>query len=210
MAGGYAIGIIGASGQFDTTGTETEGGGDKEQTSGSETEGLQYGSMFAEYSFGEMYGMTLGVSYTPVDSSLGAKSRTDTASDANDPGSSDAGTYRAEAEISNHATIYVEPTYMPSDNFGVYLKGGVARVNVTSLENIALGDDSSAYGNETVLGGLYGLGVKVVHDSGILLKLEYMRINYQTVELTSTTGNSNSIKAEPVQEAVRIAIGYKF
>ena len=32
MAGGYAIGIIGATGKVDTSGSETEGGGDQEKT----------------------------------------------------------------------------------------------------------------------------------------------------------------------------------
>ena len=175
MAGSYAIGIIGATGTAETKGYEQEGtttGSDNEKNSTTIRDGLIYGSIFAEYTFGEMYGMTLGVSYTPMDRSIGAKSRTDTnTSTAGD--TSDDGTYTASADISNHATIYIEPTFMPTDNFGLYLKGGVSRVIVNSLESIALGDDSSAYGDETVYGGMFGLGAKVVHDSGLMFKLEY-------------------------------------
>ena len=216
MAGGYAIGIIGATGKVDTSGSEQEGnttGSDQEKTSTTHQEGLLYGSIFAEYTFGEMYGMTLGVSYTPVDSSIGAKSRTDsqTASDALDSSASnDSGKYTAEAEISGHATIYIEPTFMPTDNFGVYLKGGVARVVVKSLEQIAIGEDSSSYGNETVYGPMFGFGVKGMYDNGVTLKLELIRILYQTVKMTSATGNKNTIEADPEQLAVRLGIGYKF
>ena len=214
MAGSYAIGIIGATGKVDTSGSETEGGGDGEVTTATEQEGLLYGSLFAEYTFGEMYGLTLGASYTPVDSSIGAQSRTDTqtASDTLDTarGSDDSGTYTAKADISNHATIYIEPTFMPTDNFGLYLKGGVSRVVVNSLESIALGDDSSAYGDETVTGRMFGLGAKVVHDSGLLFKLEYTKTIYETVKMTSTSGNKNIISADPEIEALRLAIGYKF
>ena len=78
MAGAYSIGIIAGSGKVDTKGSETEGGGDLEKTETTYQEEILYGSLFAEYTFGEMYGLTLGVSYTPVDSSIGAKSRTDT------------------------------------------------------------------------------------------------------------------------------------
>ena len=209
MAGGFAIGIIAATGKVDTSGYETEGGGDKEKTSTTMQEEILYGSLFAEYTFGEMYGLTLGASYTPVDSSLGVKSRTDTQSDS-DETSDDSGTYTAEADISGHTTIYIEPTFMPNDNFGIYLKGGVSRVIVNSLENIAIGTDSSAYGDETVLGGMYGLGAKVVHDSGLLFKLEYTKTIYETVKMTSTSGNLNVISADPEIEAVRLAIGYKF
>ena len=212
MAGSYAIGIIGATGQAETKGHEQEGsttGSDNERNSTTIKEGLLYGSIFAEYTFGEMYGMTLGVSYTPMDRSLGAKSRTDTVSDATED-STDTGTYTAAANISEHATIYIEPTFMPTDNFGLYLKGGVSRVIVNSLETIALGTDSSAYGDETVLGGMYGLGAKVVHDGGLMFKLEYTKTIYETVSMTSTTGNKNTISADPEIEAVRLAIGYKF
>ena len=213
MAGSYAIGIIGATGKIDTSGSEQEGsttGSDKESNSTKILEDLHYGSIFAEYTFGEMYGMTLGVSYTPMDRELGTKSRTDTNTATKPDTLDDDGTYTAKADISKHATIYIEPTFMPTDNFGLYLKGGVSRVIVNSLESITLGADSSAYGNKNVLGGMFGLGVKAVHDSGLLLKLEYIRINYNTVKFASTTGNGNIIEADPVQEAVRIAIGYKF
>ena len=210
MAGSYAIGIIAATGKVDTSGSETEGTGDKEKTSTTMQEEILYGSIFAEYTFGEMYGLTLGVSYTPMDRSLGAKSRTD-ANTATKPDTlDDDGTYTAKADISNHATIYIEPTFMPTDNFGLYLKGGVSRVIVNSLESIALGEDSSAYGNETVFGGMYGLGAKIVHDSGLLFKLEYTKTVYDTVTMTSTSGNLNVISADPEIEAFRLAIGYQF
>ena len=91
MAGSYAIGIIGATGKVDTSGSETEGTGDKESTTTTHQEGILYGSIFAEYTFGEMYGLTVGASYTPMDSVIGSKTRTDTASDANDSGSDDGG-----------------------------------------------------------------------------------------------------------------------
>ena len=209
MAGSYAVGIIAATGKVDTKGHEQEGGGDGEKTETTAQEAILYGSIFAEYTFGEMYGMTLGVSYTPMNNSIGAKTRTDTnTSTAGD--TSDDGTYTASADISNHATIYIEPTFMPTDNFGLYLKGGVSRVVVNSLESIAIGPNSSAYGNETVFGGMYGLGAKVVHDNGLLFKLEYTKTIYETVKMTSQTGNKNVITADPEIEAVRLAIGYQF
>ena len=210
MAGSYAIGIIGATGKVDTSGSETEGTGDKERNSTTHKEAILYGSLYAEYTFGEMYGLTLGASYTPMDRSIGAKSRTDTNTATKPDSLDDDGTYTASADISNHATIYIEPTFMPTDNFGLYLKGGVSRVIVNSLESIALGDDSSAYGDETVLGGMFGLGAKVVHDSGLLFKLEYTKTIYETVKMTSTTGNKNIISADPEIEAFRLAIGYQF
>ena len=189
MAGGFAIGILGAGANFETSGNEKEGTGAATANgtdnfainSATVDADLIYGSIFAEYTFGEMYGLTLGVSYTPLNTSIGTKKRTDTSSDSTKDTGDDTGDYIAKAELSNHATIYIEPTFMPTDNFGLYLKGGVSRVIVNSLESIAFGENSSAYGDETVLGGMYGLGAKVVHDSGLLFKLEYTRTIYETV-----------------------------
>jgi len=154
--------------------------------------------------------MTFGVSYTPMDTEIGTKSRTDTTLEDTTNADNSTGTYTAKADISSHATIYIEPTFMPNDNFGVYLKGGVSRVVVNSLESITLGEDSSAYGNETVFGGMYGLGAKIVHDSGLMFKLEYTKTIYETVKMTSTSGNKNIISADPEIEAFRLAIGYQF
>ena len=218
MAGSYAIGIIAATGKVDTKGSETEGSAssdsDNEITTTEHQEEILYGSLFAEYTWGEKFGLTLGASYTPINSSIGTKSRTDsqTASDALDTagGSDDSGTYTAEAEISDHATLYIEPTFMPSDNFGVFLKGGVSRVTVKSLETIALGEDSSAYGNENVLGRMFGVGAKIQHDGGLMFKVEYTKTMYDEVTMTSTSGNKNTIKADPEIEAVRLSIGYRF
>ena len=213
MAGSYTIGIIGGSGTVDTSGSETEGnttGSDQERTETTIQEAIIYGSIFAEHTWGEMYGLTLGVSYTPMESEIGTKARIDTASDANDPGSSDAGTYTAKAEISSHATVYIEPTYMPTENFGFYLKGGLSRVVVDSLESITLGEDSNAYGDATVTGSMFGLGLKAQHDSGLMFKLEYTKTIYETVNLTSASGSKSTISADPEVQAVRLALGYKF
>ena len=210
MAGNYAIGIIAATGKVDTSGSETDGA---ENNATTIQEDILYGSIFAEYTFGEAYGVTLGVSYSPMNGELGSESRGDTApadDDRDAASSNDAGTYTAKADISNHATIYIEPTFMPTDNFGLYLKGGVSRVIVNSLESIALGEDSNAYGDETVTGRMFGLGAKVVHDSGLLFKLEYTKTIYETVKMTSTTGNKNIISADPKIEALRLSIGYQF
>ena len=158
-----------------------------------------------------MYGVTVGASYTPMDRDLGVKSRTDTQSETTDSNSSnDSGTYTAEADISGHTTIYIEPTFMPNDNFGLYLKGGVSRVIVNSLESIALGEDSSVYGEEVVNGIMYGVGMKGGYETGMFYKLEVIRIIYDEVKMTSTTGNKNIITAEPEQLAARLAIGYRF
>ena len=213
---GFSIGVIGNYATFDTSGTEKEGniGNSPDINTGSISSDVDFGSMFVEYTMGETFGATIGIEHVPGDATLGTKSRTDTASDANDAGSADAGTYTGKAEISDYYMFYVEPTLMGDSyggfNFGLYAKGGVNRITVRSLESIALGDDSSAYGNEDVWGVTYGLGVKGVHSSGLFFKIEGINTEYGKVTLDSTTGNKNLITADPEYTAGRIAIGYNF
>ena len=151
--------------------------------------------------------MTFGVSLIPGDTEIGAKSRTDTASDANER-SDDSGTYTAKAEVSDHITLYVEPTFYAGNGFGIFLKGGVSHVKVNTLESITLGDDSSAYGNQSVFGGMTGAGIKYKHPNGLLLKVEHTETVYETVDLDGNNGNT--ISAQPEQSSTRLSIGYQF
>ena len=212
---GMAVGVKGSLSTFDTTGSEEEGygaatGAGIETTTASSSEDVGYGSLFLEFVAKEAWaGYTVGVEYIPGEATLGTKSRTDTQSDSNET-SNDSGTYTAKAEISDAFTIYLEPTVYATENFGLYVKGGGSRVTVKSLESIAKGENSSAYGDVDVWGLLLGAGVRYTHDSGFLLKLEYAHTDYESVTLTSSTGNKNRIKASPEQEAVSFAIGYQF
>lgn len=209
----FAIGIIGNTSTFDTTGTEDEGwgaGGSAgkaiETTSASISKDVEFGSIFAEVVGRDGWaGMTVGLEYIPGEAELGAKSRTDSDGDTSDD--ADTGVYTGKAEISDHISFYLEPTIYPTENIGIYVKGGVTRVTVKSLETL---QSQSTYGDVDVWGGSVGAGLRLATNIGFLVKLEYLSTQYEEVELTSSTGNKNRIKAEPEQEAARIAIGWQF
>ena len=214
-SGNFSVGIIANLSTFDTTGTETEGDANSvtsanESNGGSHSEDVEFGSLFAEYSVmsDNYWGVTFGLEYIPDSTEIGAKSRSDTVSDSTET-SSDTGTYTAKARVSEHMAVYLEPT-IGTDMFGIYAKGGFARVTVETLESIDVGTDSSAYGDEGVFGVMYGLGIKAKHSSGLFLKLESLNIDYDSVSLRSTTGNENLVTAKPEQESTRIAIGFAF
>ena len=210
LAGTYNIGIIGNAASFDTDGSE-EDPTDGELNRTSVSEDVDFPSLFIEVNSPQTswgFSLTAGLEYIPGEAELGAKSRTDTTTDANEDDQDDS-TYTAKAQVSDHWGLYVEPTYNV-DNFGLYLKAGVSQVTIESLESITSGTDSSAYGNEDVHGIMHGIGIKGTHDSGMFYKLEYTMINYEPVTLQSTTGNKNKIKADTESESVRFAIGYSF
>ena len=211
---GYVIGIIANDSTFDTSGSEEEGRagsevGKTEVTSASVSEDADFTSFFAEVvAKGDNVGIAIGFEYVPGEASLGSKTRTDTDVDENTTGTSY--TYTAKAEVSDHMTLYVEPIIYPVDFLGVYGKMGISQVTVNTLEAIASGIDSSAYGDETVFGATFGAGLRVNTPIGLVIKAEYAKTQYEGVRFVSTTGNNNIIKASPEQESTRLMLGWQF
>tara|TARA_B100001123_G_scaffold268853_1_gene299240 strand:+ start:384 stop:1106 length:723 start_codon:yes stop_codon:yes gene_type:complete len=214
---GFAIGIYGIQSTFDTEGTEIENPGieeNQERTGTSITEDVDFGSIFAEVALHEGYaGVTFGIEYVPGAAEIGSKSRTDVTTDATEANQDD-NTYTAKAEVTNHISLYAEPTlYVTGDGenqLGFYAKLGGSRVDVNTLEDISSGTDSSTYDDETVYGGIFGIGIRAKHSSGVLIKAEWTQTHYQTIELVSDSGNKNKIEADIDQEDFRIALGYQF
>lgn len=210
---GWSIGVLANGGDFDTTGHEFEGTGSTETTATTISENVAYPAIFTEVtgvSSGGIFGLTVGVEYTPGGDTIGAKSRTDTTTDALEA-SQDDGTYDAKAEVEDLITAYIEPTIMFNDNFGIYAKAGMTRVKVNTLESIAVGADSASYGDVNIWGTSYGAGFKAWHSSGLFMKVEAIQTDYADFTLSTTTGNQNAVEVTNMeQEAVRAAIGYNF
>ena len=149
--------------------------------------------------------VTMGVEYIPGEAEIGAKSRTD-----DNTVNTDDGTYTAKAEVSDYISAYVEPGFVIADWFGIYGKLGVSSVKVDTLESIAIGSDSSSYGNKRIVGGMLGVGAKFQSPMGIFVKVETTRNRYQKIKLKSTTGNKNTIEAQPEMSATRLILGFNF
>ena len=205
---GVSAGVIGNKSQFTTNGSETEGGGDSEVTKAEESESHAFPSWFGEIGVRTgLLGINIGYENVPFDANLGAKTRTDV-NDAKD--TNDDGAYKAEAEVSDYHVYYIEPQIWLNDNLAIYGKFGRNDVTVKSMENIAQGENSSTYGDASVDGDVIGAGIRFKSDLGFLIKIEYQEIDYETVTLTSTTGNANTIKGDIDQVSGRIAIGWQF
>jgi len=217
---GFSVGVLAASSDYDIRGSEREGvGGDIQQggtaaqvetTTTTYSTTADFGAVFVEYTGGNSGGiaMTVGVEYVPGEASLGSKARTDTDGDTSDD--ADTGTYTAKAEVKNFVTLYFEPTVMINDNIGLYAKGGVAHITVNTLEDIAKGAASSAYGDADAWGGVFGGGIRLHTNFGVFLKAEATKTQFQSVEFASGTGNKNVIKATPESTDFRVALGYNF
>ena len=208
---GFSVGIVYGDTDFTTKGTESDNkgvaGAAPEITTGTApTINHDVYSYFVEYTTGQ--GSTFGVELIPDSATVGTKTRTadGVVSAAGDSTEEINGEQTAKGEVSDHTTYYAEPTWMMSENFGVFVKGGAANVTVATKEVMT---SNSTYGDQDVWGVMTGFGAKVYYGS-FFAKLEYVETEYGEVALQSTTGNKNQITADIDSEATRIAIGYNF
>ena len=208
-AEGFAVGVTGAYNMIEADGTETEGtAADTSTRTKSVSNNVFTGSVFGEYSFANVSyansGVTFGVRYTPGAADVSDKvfSRTDTAEGTGAAGSSSGSvTYKAQAEIDNYINYYLD---IPLYN-NLYVKAGWSQIDVNTKESG--GTNTGKYGNSTLDGINYGIGVKG-ENGNMVWKLAYEATNFDTLNLTSTT--SNKIKADLDTSEVNLSVGYKF
>ena len=201
---GLSFGAIYNDATFDTSGREMKGqaGGSNEASAKtSKSNDQAFGSYFAEYTLPQ--GSTFGIELIPGDAELGAKSRTQVNPDAQ----SAAGTVTASAQVKNHVLLFAEPTKVMSDTFGIYLKGGFAKVTVNSLDSQTSTTIAGTYGNKDVYGTAMGIGAKV-YRGNLFVKLEHLKTDYGNMTFVSST--NKTIEADIDQTATRIALGYNF
>jgi hypothetical protein len=205
---GFSIGATYSNTDFSTKGNETTGAdntGALEVNSTTKTGSEDVGAIFAEYTFAQ--GSTIGIEYIPGEAEIGKASRTqaNTAATGNDA----SGTITAKATISEYTRIYVEPTWMANDRFGVFVKGGAAHLSVQPSYTETADVIQSTYKSEDVWGVMYGFGAKAYFGNAFI-KAEYLETEFGTYSHQSTTGNKNKITADVDMEETRVSIGYNF
>ena len=205
---GFSIGATYSNTDFSTKGNETTtkaGDVGLEVNSTTKTGSEDVGAIFAEYTFAQ--GSTIGIEYIPGEAEIGKASRTQQNSTAalNDA----SGTITAKATISEYTRIYVEPTWMANDRFGVFVKGGAAHLSVQPSYTETADVIQSTYKSEDVWGVMYGFGAKAYFGNAFI-KAEYLETEFGTYSHQSTTGNKNKITADVDMEETRVSIGYNF
>ena len=207
---GFSIGATYSNTDFSTKGNETTtklGDVGLEVNSTTKNGSADVGSLFAEYTFAQ--GTTIGIEYIPGDAEIGKGSRTQS-NTVTVPANDDVtGTITAKATISEYTRIYVEPTWMANDRFGVFVKGGAAHLSVQPSYTETADVIQSTYKSEDVWGVMYGVGAKAYFGNAFI-KAEYLETEFGTYSHQSTTGNKNKITADIDMEETRISIGYNF
>ena len=206
---GFSVGATYAPTSADTKGHEsTNQAGTSRRVNSSISKDFDVGSIFAEYTFAQ--GSTIGIDYIPGEAELGKKNGTAKTLSLGGDGTSTAGTVTASAELSDHMVFYAEPTYMMTPTFGVYVKGGAAKVTVSpKVKETTASTIRASYKDKDVWGVAYGIGAKAYYGN-IFLKVEHLETEYGTYTHKSTTGDLNTVTADIDTSATRFALGYNF
>ena len=216
QAGSFGIGVKGSYTSIDASGSETEEtnkGTENSINTASVDNNAVLGSVFVEYSLNDVSwasagnSFTLGIQHTPgkADVSDKTETRTDTETIVNAAkvASNNTRTQTAQAEVDNYNNLYVEvPVYG-----ALYVKAGMSRIDVKTKETTD-GSNGGSYGDDTLDGTNYGVGLKGVTSSNIIWKIAYEETNFDTLSLTSTTGNT--LSADLDTSEVNLSSGYRF
>ena len=209
QAGSFGLGVSGNIASVNADGTETPG------ASGSETDvsvmtatagnNFMFGSVYAEYAFGDGENFVFGIEHVPFSGDINSKTltRTDASRDADVTGEADTGTLKANAAIDNHTTYYVE---VGAGGTGLYGKVGFAQVDIDVTQTNASG--YGTYPDKTLDAWTYALGYKSGFGEKGVVKIEGFMTDYDSYSATSTT--SNTLKANLDVVGAKLSLGVKF
>ena len=120
-------------------------------------------------------------------------------------------TQTAQAEISDHLMAYIETPAVGLSgigNSGLYAKAGYIQLTVNTGDSLGTG---AAYGNVDINGDMWGIGIRHLFDTGIILKLEGTFTDYDAIQLKSTGSDAaTTIDADIDSKAAKLSLGYSF
>ena len=161
-------------------------------------------SMFIERSIDMNSGMimSVGLDYVPLTenvATLGGGTGTD-----------------AGVKAGNLVTAYIQPTFSLNETVSLYGKLGYAvgdlEINNITRQATTGGDTAStdASASKTLQGPVYGLGVQVNRDLGVLnfVRLEATKTDFDQV--THTNSNGKILTADAEMELITLTIGKSF
>ena len=212
---GINAGVTLLYGAFDVTGAEeklaanhSSGAGDaatvKHSAEGENAEG-EFGlaSIFVEKTLGDKF--AIGIDYVPMAAdSETAENKTNVAgSRTAATGVDGALTNTVQVEFENLTTAYAMINLGP-----MYVKAGVMTVDVNTKENLGTG---GAYGNTSLDGTMFALGMDRELDNGAFVRLEGTVMEFDGVELTNQNDSTKSVKVDGIDGyGARISIGKSF
>ena len=197
---------VGASGSFvkvsadgtETTGAGTNGAANTNSKSVDEIGGIA--SIFLDYEFDS--GIVFGISHVPVAADVSSKVHTRAESSEGVSGTDSTGAVsrKADAEVENLNTVYLEYPVGP-----MFVKAGYSQIDVNTKENAIT--SSGTYGNDTLDGYMVGVGLNADIGS-FFTKTAVEYTDFESLALSSST--NNKITAELDLFEIKLSVGKRF
>jgi opacity protein-like surface antigen len=199
-----SVGISAAYGNFDGEAKETNVTA-KAAKSGDAN--FPFASIFAEYSrtLDKSWKLAIGLDYIPLETEIESMTRSSTSKNAGIAVGE--GNTTAKMELKNHATLYVQPSYMIDQTLSVFGKVGYSQADLNiNATNAATG--STLNKKDTLQGYLVGIGIQNNISKNAFVRLEGNYTDYDTVTYTNSTGTK--FTGDGKLMAAKVSIGTSF
>jgi opacity protein-like surface antigen len=214
FADNWNVGVSASYGNIDGTTRDTQvtdAGAQVTQTRGA-TSGdadFPFGSIFLEYAktMDKDLDLIFGLDYIPLKAEIDSKSFADRDKKPGGDDINSSGTRQAKLELSNYATLYLQPTYKIGGGTAVFGKVGYIHGDVKiSGSNTATGSTINA--TDTLNGYVVGLGVQHNINKNVFVRLEGNFTAHDDVTATDSKGTKFTADSELI--AGKLSIGYSF
>jgi opacity protein-like surface antigen len=199
LADNYNIGLSGAYGNFEASGSQTKDSIKKNQSGDAE---FPFASIFVEYNktMSKEWDVAFGLDYIPFSTEIDSRSETDT----ND---TTTGTRSATIDLKNHFTAYVQPSYNLGNGLAVFGKIGYSHADL-KISSINLNGFGTLNKDDTLEGYLAGIGIQKNIDKTMFVRFEANYTDYDNVTYTNSSGTL--FNADPELWTAKISIGKSF
>ena len=214
-AAGLGFGVTGNWVDVDASGSETVNAGDggsAQTSSASVSEQSIVPSYYLELTLGEANNWALGYEAIPGAADVSDKTHTRTDSETSVTSTpaetSNSRAFKADAEVEDFKVIYAE---VPIGSV-FYVRAGISEITVNTKETKS--GNGGNYGNATLDGIQYGVGLKGIYGDSIRWKAGWEVNDFDSLSLTST-GNSvaaetNTLKADLDTWGLKFGVGLQF
>ena len=203
LADNFNIGLSGAYGSFEASGSETKDNVKKNKSGDAE---FPFASIFVEYNktMSKEWDVAFGLDYIPFSAEIDDRSQTNSDLVA---GTTTTGTRKATLDLKNHITAYIQPSYNLGDGFAVFGKAGFSHADL-KISSSGLSSDGTLNTDDKLQGYLAGIGIQKNIDKTMFVRFEGNYTDYDTVSYTNSEGTK--FTADPELWTAKISIGKSF
>ena len=208
QAGSFGLGVSGNVASVSADGTESEAsnnGTENSVMSATAGNNFMFGSVYAEYAFGDGEHFVFGIEHIPFSADINSKtlSRTDATDAEMAYTAQQSGTMKANAAIDNHTTYYVE---VGAGGTGLYGKVGWTSVDIDITQSVST--NAGTYPDVSLDAVTYALGYKAGFGEKGVVKVEGFVTDYDSLNVTSTSSNTVAANLDVV--GAKLMLGMKF